>query len=82
VTDDLVLADRPADGVAVLTLNRPAKLNALNKALLGRLASTVDALAAEPGLRAVVLTGAGTAFCAGPTRWPPSGRRPPAAGWR
>jgi enoyl-CoA hydratase/carnithine racemase len=65
VTDDLVLVDRPADGVAVLTLNRPAKLNALNKALLGRLVSTVDALAAEPGLRAVVLTGAGTAFCAG-----------------
>jgi len=65
VTDDLVLVDRPADGVAVVTLNRPAKLNALNRALLGRLVSVVDALAAEPGLRAVVLTGAGTAFCAG-----------------
>ena len=65
MTDDLVLVDRPADGVAVVTLNRPAKLNALNRALLGRLVSVVDALAAEPGLRAVVLTGAGTAFCAG-----------------
>lgn len=65
MTDDLVLVDRPADGVAVVTLNRPAKLNAINAALLGRLVSTVDALAAEPGLRAVVLTGAGKTFCAG-----------------
>jgi enoyl-CoA hydratase len=65
MTDDLVLVDRPAEGVAVVTLNRPAKLNAINSALLGRLVSTVDALAAEPALRAVVLTGAGKAFCAG-----------------
>jgi enoyl-CoA hydratase len=65
VTDDLVLVDRPAAGVALVTLNRPAKLNALNAALLGRLGSAVDGLAAEPGLRAVVLTGAGRAFCAG-----------------
>jgi enoyl-CoA hydratase len=65
VTDDLVLVDRPAEGVAVVTLNRPAKLNAINPALLGRLVSTVDTLAAEPGLRALVLTGAGRAFCAG-----------------
>jgi enoyl-CoA hydratase len=67
VIDDLVLVDRPAEGVAVVTLNRPAKLNALNRALLGRLVSAVDGLAAEPGLRAVVLTGAGPAFCAGST---------------
>jgi enoyl-CoA hydratase len=65
VTDELVLVDRPADGVAVVTLNRPAKLNALNRGLLDALVSAADTLAAEPGLRAVVLTGAGKAFCAG-----------------
>jgi enoyl-CoA hydratase len=65
MTDDLVLVGRPADGVAVVTLNRPAKLNAINRALLDALVSTMDALAGEPDLRAVVLTGAGRAFCAG-----------------
>jgi len=65
VTDELVLVDRPADGVAVVTLNRPAKLNALNRGLLDALVSAVDTLASERALRAVVLTGAGKAFCAG-----------------
>jgi len=60
-----VLVNRPAAGVAVVTLNRPTKLNALNAALLGRLVSVIDGLAAEAELRAVVLTGAGKAFCAG-----------------
>jgi methylglutaconyl-CoA hydratase len=50
---------------AVLTLNRPAKRNALNTAILDGLAAGLERARAEPGVRAVVLTGAGPAFCAG-----------------
>jgi len=62
---DLVLIDRPAPGVAVVTLNRPAKYNALSAALLQELTAALERLAGEPELRALVLTGAGPAFCAG-----------------
>ena len=62
---DLVLLDRPADGVAVLTLNRPGKYNALTAELIAGLARLVAELAADDSLRALVLTGADPAFCAG-----------------
>jgi enoyl-CoA hydratase len=53
-------------GVAVLTINRADKLNALNKALLEELDAALDEIAAHPGVRALVVTGAGTkAFVAG-----------------
>jgi len=45
--------------VATVTLNRPAKLNALTKAMWGMLAETIDALGAERDLRCIVLRGAG-----------------------
>jgi len=63
--DESILVAR--DGaVATLTLNRPAVLNALNAELLDRLAAALDAIDADPGVRAVVLTGAGErAFAAG-----------------
>jgi methylglutaconyl-CoA hydratase len=51
--------------IAVLTLNRPDRRNALSRALIAALSDGLDALAAEPGVRGVVLTGAGPAFCAG-----------------
>jgi methylglutaconyl-CoA hydratase len=51
--------------VAVLTLNRPDQRNALSRALVARLRDLVDSAAAEAGVRALVLTGAGTVFCAG-----------------
>lgn len=55
-----------SDGVAVLTLNRPKVLNALNAALLGELDTTLDDLGADSSVRAVILTGAGEkAFAAG-----------------
>jgi enoyl-CoA hydratase len=65
VNADLTCLDRPADGVAVLTLNRPAKYNALSAGLLTALHQRLGELAADPGLRALVLTGADPAFCAG-----------------
>ena len=53
------------DGYAVLTLNRPAARNALSPALLTDLCAAFDALGRDNDVRAVILTGAGTAFCAG-----------------
>jgi enoyl-CoA hydratase len=52
-------------GVAVVTLNRPDRRNALSAALLTELRATVAELDANPDIRAIVLTGADPAFCAG-----------------
>ena len=54
-----------ADGVAMLTLNRPDKLNAFTEAMHGELARALDRIEADAGIRAVLLTGAGRGFCAG-----------------
>lgn len=62
---DLILESRPAEGVALVTLNRPEAMNALSKALRRSLAETFVGLAADDSVRAVVLTGAGKAFTAG-----------------
>lgn len=53
------------EGVAVLTLNRPSALNALNAVLKDELADAIGRIGNDPGVRAVVLTGAGRGFCAG-----------------
>ena len=54
------------DAVAILTFNRPEKLNAINRQVLGELHQALDALAADAGVRAIILTGAGEkAFVAG-----------------
>src|SRR5262245_13599456 len=52
-------------GVATLTLNRPERLNALTFEVYAELRDTFAALDTEPGVRAIVLTGAGRAFCSG-----------------
>ncbi len=62
---ELVLFERKG-GVAILTLNRPEKLNALNYALIDRLVALLDEIENAPDLRAVILTGVGErAFSAG-----------------
>jgi len=54
------------EGVALVTLNRPAKLNAVNQALRASLIDTLARLNGDAAVRAIVLTGAGErAFCAG-----------------
>lgn len=68
MTDDpAVLLERDATdpAVAVLTLNRPARYNALTSELKTALLGAVRELAAGDGVRALVLTGAGKAFCVG-----------------
>lgn len=53
------------DGVAVLTVSNPARRNALNLELSGKLVDAVDAAVAEPQVGAIVITGEAPAFCAG-----------------
>src|SRR4051812_19129338 len=61
----LVLVDSPADGVRRLTLNRPEKRNALSPELRDELADALEEAERDASARCVVVTGAGTAFCAG-----------------
>ena len=54
-----------ATGVALITLNRPNRLNALTFEIYDELRETFRALSTEPGVRVVILTGTGKAFCSG-----------------
>src|SRR3954470_15447922 len=53
------------DGVAWLVLNRPERLNALNQTMLGEINAALDDAEADDQVRAVVVTGAGSAFSSG-----------------
>ena len=62
---DLVLTKDAGDGVRILTLNRPHRLNAIVPELLEDLIAAMQAADHDPAVRAIVLTGAGRAFCSG-----------------
>ena len=57
--------DRPSDGVALLTLDNPDQRNAMSDEMTASWVAAVDELAGDRDLRAVVVTGTGTAFCSG-----------------
>jgi enoyl-CoA hydratase len=80
------MSDQPAtqrvlyeedDGVAIVTLNRPDKMNTLNESVIAGLADSIDRAAASEAVSAVVLRGAGSTFTAGYDLNP--GSRPDAA---
>ncbi len=54
-----------ADGVATITLNRPEKMNAFTGQMMSDIIAAFDATDADDSVRAVIVTGAGKAFCAG-----------------
>lgn len=58
-------SERRAGGVLVLTLDRPDRLNAIDNALARELLAALQAAGRDPAVRAVLLRGAGRAFCAG-----------------
>lgn len=61
---DLVRVLLPADGVAVLELNRPAKRNAFTQAMINDIVAALDDLDKKPDVRALVVTsGTGIPFC-------------------
>lgn len=57
--------ERPAEGVAVLTLDNPEQRNAMSDEMTSSWVRAVDALAGDPTVRAVVVTGEGSAFSSG-----------------
>jgi enoyl-CoA hydratase/carnithine racemase len=61
---DTVLSEF-SDGVVTITLNRPARLNAVTPVMIGLFAERLRAADADPEVRVIVLTGAGRGFCAG-----------------
>jgi enoyl-CoA hydratase/carnithine racemase len=55
----------PDSGVGVITLNRPGRLNAFNLEMIERWRATLEQVIGNPGIRCLLVTGAGRAFCAG-----------------
>lgn len=62
---ETILLDRPADGVACVTLNRPARGNGVVPEMARDLIAALNDLEADTSVRVLVLTGAGKQFCAG-----------------
>src|SRR5688572_5657761 len=54
-----------SSGILTITLNRPEKLNAFTVQMAGELADAIDRAQRDSAVRAIVVTGAGKAFCAG-----------------
>jgi enoyl-CoA hydratase len=63
--ESLVILQRPAEGIALVTLDRPDRRNALSVALRDQLADDLDELAADESVRVLVIAGAGPVFSAG-----------------
>lgn len=63
--EEAVLVTYPRDDIVLITLNRPAKLNPMNQALIDGIYAACDEIDARPKLRVAILTGAGRGFCAG-----------------
>jgi enoyl-CoA hydratase/carnithine racemase len=64
-TPDPVLYEVREPGIALITLNRPERLNAWNGELAARYFEFLDRAAADPAVKVIVVTGAGKGFCAG-----------------
>src|SRR3989442_4697952 len=63
--DAMDFLEQVKDGVAILTMNRPDRLNAMSRPMLEAMEAALARLAGAPEIGAAVLTGAGRAFCAG-----------------
>ena len=57
--------DTPSDGVLLVRLNRPNRLNAINQVMRDELAQLLASVASDPAVQVVVITGAGRGFCSG-----------------
>ena len=64
MSEPVLLVEKTGE-IAIVTLNRPTAMNALSRELRSAIAKTVDELEADPGVRVMILTGSGKAFCAG-----------------
>ena len=71
--DDAVLYEATGSGVAILTLNRPDRLNAWGPDIAAGFYAAIDRAESDPDIRVIVLTGRGRGFCAGAYLGAPSG---------
>jgi enoyl-CoA hydratase len=62
---ETLLFERRDDGIAVITFNRPERLNAINRKMIAEMRKALDVVEADADLRVVVVHGAGRAFCSG-----------------
>jgi enoyl-CoA hydratase len=62
---EAIRLETPKEGVALLTLSRPKKLNALNATMIGEINQALDEVAADERIRVLVITGEGRGFCSG-----------------
>lgn len=60
-----IVVTEPEDGIALVTLDRPDRLNAITSTMISELETVVTAVDLDPALRAVIVTGAGRGFSAG-----------------
>ncbi len=65
MSDDLVLMERKDPGIAILTLNRPDRMNAWTGPLSARYFERLDECEADDSVKVIVITGAGRGYCAG-----------------
>ncbi len=65
MTWDTLVYDKPEDGLAVLTFNRPRRANAISQHMLREMDSVCQEIARDDGVRCVIVTGAGSAFSSG-----------------
>ena len=65
---ETVLSELDDSGVRTITLNRPERLNAMNRRLIDDVAASFDDAHRDPATKAIMFTGAGRAFCAGDDR--------------
>jgi len=77
---DFVLVDRPRPEIAVVTLNRPERMNSMSFDVMVPLRDALRELSDDNQVRAVVLTGAGRGFCSGADQSGEKGRMPNIAG--
>ncbi|MCZ8150083.1 MAG: enoyl-CoA hydratase/isomerase family protein, partial [Roseomonas sp.] len=65
MTERTAIAYDVTDGVATLRLDRPERRNAIDDAMRGEMIAALENAASDPAVRALVVTGTGSAFCAG-----------------
>lgn len=63
--DASIVVENAADDIVVIRLNRPARLNALTREMVGELNEALATVSARTAVRAVIMTGAGRGFCSG-----------------
>src|ERR1700752_4829913 len=71
-SDDAVLYETTASGVAILTFNRPERLNAWGPDIAAGFYAAIDRAEQDPAIRVIVLTGRGKGFCSGASLGAPS----------